>query len=362
MMMYFAGFPGIRTAVLVLVGQLVLLQANGPALAQSADAGDQRIVGRVGEWTVTLADVDQRALSLDAGQFRSLRLRDALHEARRQTLDALIAERLIDLEASRRAISTEDLLEQEVERRIAPVTDTEVSAWYEQNRARVNNAPLESVAGNIRDFLERSRRQEAVNRLVSSLTAKTTVTVALEPPRDPITVAADEPARGPADAPVEIVVYSDFQCPYCGRVVPALEKVLEANSETVRLVFRDFPITAIHPLAVGAAIAARCAHEQGKFWEYHDRLFANQGRLANEDLKQHAAALGLDAEQFSSCLDQEKTRPLVEEAAASGERLGISATPAFFINGRLLSGAQPYEAFQSIIDDELQRRLEAPQP
>jgi protein-disulfide isomerase len=123
----------------------------------------------------------------------------------------------------------------------------------------------------------------------------------------------------------------------------------------VRFVWKDFPLTSIHPEAFKASEAAHCAGDQGKYWEYHDRLFANQRALQVEALKKHAADLGLDAEAFNACLDSGKYADRVRAGLQAGARVGVGSTPTLFINGRLVTGAQPFEAFQQIIDEELER-------
>jgi protein-disulfide isomerase len=121
----------------------------------------------------------------------------------------------------------------------------------------------------------------------------------------------------------------------------------------VRLVFRDFPLP-FHDKAQMASEAAQCAHAQGQFWAYHDKLFANQGALAPDNLKQYAVDLGLDATRFNACLDGRQTKGDVDQDHAEGGKMGVQGTPGFFVNGRFLSGAQPFEAFAAIIDEELQ--------
>ena len=177
-------------------------------------------------------------------------------------------------------------------------------------------------------------------------------------PREAISVASDEPSAGRLDAPVQIVMYSDFQCPFCARVGPTVKKVQQTYGDRVRVVFRDFPLSSIHPRASAAAAAARCAHDQGRFWEYHDRLFANSARLEDRDLTQYATALGLDVTRFTACTQEPRAAAVVAGNLTSGERLGVSATPVFFINGRFMPGAQPFEAFQRVIDDELKNTAE----
>jgi len=138
-------------------------------------------------------------------------------------------------------------------------------------------------------------------------------------------------------------------------VVPTLKRVREAYGDRVRIVWKDFPLTSIHPQAFKASEGGQCAREQGKFWEYHDRLFANQQALEPESLKKHATDVGLDAARFNACLDQAKYGERVQEQMGVGTRLGVSSTPTMFINGRMVSGAQPYEVFATVIDEELER-------
>jgi protein-disulfide isomerase len=155
---------------------------------------------------------------------------------------------------------------------------------------------------------------------------------------------------------VTLVEFSDFQCPFCQRVAPTLKQVKEKYGDKVRVVWKDFPLTQIHPQAFKAGEAAHCAADQGKFWEYHDRLFANQQALQPNDLKKHATDLGLDATAFASCLDTSKYGERVRDGVAEGSRLGVNSTPTIYINGRVLSGAQPFETFVSVIDEELAKK------
>jgi|SRR5262245_48751530 len=163
-------------------------------------------------------------------------------------------------------------------------------------------------------------------------------------------------AKGPETAPITIVEFSDFQCPFCRRVEPTLKQIETTYKEHVRIVWKHLPLS-FHKDAAGAALAAEAAAKQGKFWEFHDRLFADQTKLGSDDLKQHAKDLNLDMKRFEADLqnsgeDQKKIDTDVAEANA----LGIQGTPGFFINGRFISGAQPYEVFAKIIDEELTKR------
>jgi len=155
---------------------------------------------------------------------------------------------------------------------------------------------------------------------------------------------------------VTIVEFSDFECPYCSRVIPALEQVLDTYGDQVRLVFRQFPLNNIHPNAQKAAEASLCANDQGKFWEMHDLMFKEQRSLELEQLKEKAARLELDVEAFNECVDSSKYAEAVMSDQEAASRVGVSGTPALFINGRFLSGAQPYEQLAVVIDAELASR------
>jgi protein-disulfide isomerase len=165
----------------------------------------------------------------------------------------------------------------------------------------------------------------------------------------------DDPARGSKDAPITIVEFSDFQCPYCLRVEPTLKQLVDRYGDRIRWVYRDYPLN-FHPFAAKAAEAASCANDQGKFWEMHERIFTNQGKLGVEDLKGYSAALGLDKAAFDQCLDSGKYTEEWKKDLADGTKYGVSGTPAFFINGRFVNGAAPVDKFTSIIDDELERK------
>ncbi|VVB92027.1 Thioredoxin [uncultured archaeon] len=165
----------------------------------------------------------------------------------------------------------------------------------------------------------------------------------------------DDPVQGLKDAPVTIIEFSDFQCPYCAKFYfQTLPQIREnyINTGKVKLVYRDFPLS-FHQYAQKAAEAAECAQEQGKFWEFHDKIYENQSALNNDNLKQYAKDLGLDIKEFNTCLDSGKMSQEVMKDFQDGSSYGVTGTPAFFINGKKLVGAQPYEAFQRIIEQEL---------
>jgi len=190
-----------------------------------------------------------------------------------------------------------------------------------------------------------------------------------QPKGEPISISADDdPSKGNQDATVTIIEFSDFQCPFCGRFqVETLPLIVEQYVDTgkVKFVFRDFPIQNIHPNALPSAAAAGCANEQNKFWEYHDALFENQGVWSKVDtasaitiFKEYATKLNFNQEQFDTCLETGKYLPEINNDLNDGRNYGVTGTPGFFIGNEKIgfikiNGAQPFEAFKSVIDSQL---------
>lgn len=160
------------------------------------------------------------------------------------------------------------------------------------------------------------------------------------------------PRLGPESAKIQIVEWSDFQCPFCGRVWPTLQQVRQEYGERVQVVFKHLPLR-IHPKAPAAHAAAEAAHRQGKFWEMHDRIFANQAEMAPEKYEAYATEIGLDLERFKKDVASAGVKQRIDADSKQAEEFGVSGTPSFFINGRYLSGAQPFEEFKKRIDAEL---------
>ena len=164
----------------------------------------------------------------------------------------------------------------------------------------------------------------------------------------------DSPAKGPADAWVTIVEISEFQCPFCQRVTPTIKQVRDAYGDDVRVVFKHNPLS-FHNNAKNAAKAAECAREQGKFWEMHDVMFANQRELEAPKLEEYAKQVGLNTDQWKQCFTSTKYEDRIANDQQLANKFGARGTPGFFINGRFLSGAQPFESFKALIDDELKK-------
>lgn len=166
------------------------------------------------------------------------------------------------------------------------------------------------------------------------------------------------PVKGSEDAWVTMVIVSDFQCPFCKRVTDTLKEIEQKYGNDVRFVFKYNPLP-FHNRAAPSANAAACANEQGKFWKMHDTLFANQDKLDDANLEAYAKDVGLDVGRWKTCVTANKFKTQIDADMAKAAQLGARGTPAFFINGRFLSGAQPFPAFQALIDEELKKAKES---
>jgi protein-disulfide isomerase len=236
------------------------------------------------------------------------------------------------------------------------VTEQEVETFYEKNKARVPGDPT-AARQQIRIHLQSEKIAAKKQEYFQLLRSRTKIAVHLQPPPvHRIEVATNgAPFKGPARALVTMVKFEDFHCPYCKKAQPTVAQVLSKYGKKIRLVHRDFPIDSIHPAARKAHEAARCANEQGKFWQYHDVLYANAPKADAANLKAYAEKVGLNAPAFEKCVASGTFRDAVQKDVDEGTRLGVNGTPSFFINGRLLSGAEPFERFATIIDEEISR-------
>ena len=332
-------------------GALALLTifTVAPACAQSGS----EVVGRVGDRSVTMADLDEAWRQNDAAA-RIQMLQD-LYDTRRRTLDLVIGDMLVDRQAVARGISRDDLLAQELESRTLPVTDEDIALLYRQNENAFGGRTLEDMRAELRMFLDQQRPTQALYAFMRELRADASdVQIDLEPPRTVIEIDADDRVFGPPSAAVEIVEFSDFQCPFCQRLTGTLEQLKSEYGGDIRLVFKDYPLPN-HAQAFKAAEAGNCASQQGKFWELHDTMFSRQSELGVDDLKRHAGELGMDQAAFDACLDSGQFADHVNADLTLGQQYGVSSTPTVFINGRAVMGAMPFEVFDEIIREELER-------
>jgi protein-disulfide isomerase len=340
----------------LLVGSILAVACSPPGARDDgrsgrADTGDPSAPAiRIGSDLITVGELDawikEQLFDQETESGKSAKL----YEVRAGAAENMVAQRLLDAEAEKLGTDADSLLESEARKRIN-VSDADVQRFYDDNKKSFGDRPFDDMKAQIREHLERRAAPEAARAYVQQLRRDAKVEILLERTRTP--VAATGPSRGPADAPITLIEFSDYQCPFCRRAEPTVKQVLQQYEGKIRFVFRHFPLDRMHPQARGASEAAACAAEQNKFWEYHEALFAPDAQLDRPGLDAAALKTGLDSAAFKACLDARKTQALVETDVREGEEAGVSGTPAFFINGIPLRGALPLEEFKKVIDEEL---------
>ncbi len=314
-----------------------------PVAAPSAEGGS--VLARVGGEPVTEEEVRKVAGAKLAQAEREL------YDARKEGIDEIVDGRLLDAEAKKQGVSKADLLKKSVYDKIK-IADNEIEKFYNENKGRMGGKKLDEVKGNIRGMLYRERQQKLYGSFVGGLRKKAKVEILITAPKVEID-EGDFPAQGPKDAPVRVIEFTDFQCPFCGKARPTVNQVMSEYKGKVRYVLRDFPLS-FHKDAVKAHEAGHCADEQGKYWDYTKKIWDNQKAIGMDDLKKYAGEVKLNASKFNECLDSGKYGDKVRQSQQYGESVGVSGTPAFFVNGRMISGARPFASFKEIIDDELE--------
>ncbi|MEE3329214.1 MAG: thioredoxin domain-containing protein [Myxococcota bacterium] len=321
---------------------------NQPEAASSTETGNSAIAATLNGQEIRLDEVDQRLREkLFQDQFGSPGSAGKLYDARREVIDEIVQDRLVGQAASEAGLNEEEWVAQATAA-MPGISDEEVAAFFEENKSRLGPDPqLEQFQDRIRAFLDTRRSDSIYDPLYESAE----VEVLIE--RERIQVAAVGASMGPENAPVTIIEFSDFECPYCSRVVPTIKQIAAQYPEQVRIVYRHLPLS-FHANAKLAAQASVCADQQDQFWGFHDKLFEKQKEMKRENLMAHATELNLDMAAFESCLDDPRTVALVDADIAAAAEVGATGTPAFYVNGIMLSGAQPFENFEAVINAELE--------
>ena len=322
-------------ATLAIAGFLAL----GPAVRAADD-----VVATVGDKKITRAQLE------DEIRAKLIELDNQRYDALREGLDGMIAQELLKREAAARGTTPEALTTEEIEKKAPEPSDADIQKVYDENKAQLGGQTLEQIKPRIVQYLKGQKQDERRTAFIAELKKKYPTSVALKPPVVDV-AAAGRPERGPKNASVTIIEFSDYQCPFCQKAEDVVDQVMKTYADKVRLVYRDYPLP-FHPNARPASEAAACANAQGKFWEYHAKLFHGDG-LEPEKLKTYADQVGLDRKKFDDCLEKKPFKAEIDKDVKDGEKAGVNGTPAFFINGRMLSGAQPFEKFKEVIDDEL---------
>ena len=351
-----------RIAARGIVAATVVIAASGcskatPDSAQAAPSAAENkdipeVLATIGNEQVTLADVRARAGDqLDQLESQYLRSRSKTVE---DALQAILRERVIVAEANKTGKTIEDLVLAEAGGTYDP-TDVEIATWFNENKARLGNRTIDDVRAQIADLLRKKRRDEAAERLQNKLNSQRQVAIKFQPFRLAFE-NGNSPMLGKKGAPVTLIEFSDFQCPFCRQFAPTIHQIDKDYGDKIAIVYRQYPIPSLHPFAFKAAEASLCAHEQGKFWGLHDMMFAEQERLTVMDLKDKAGRLGMDKTKFSSCLDTGKYTEQVQRDMQEAVRAGATGTPAIYVNGvEVPGGAVPYSTIAAAIEKELAR-------
>ena len=291
---------------------------------------------------ITTQDLEQKEVN------RLLQAQYQYYQTERKALDDLIMQRLLEEEAQNQGITTDELLKREVDSKVKDPNEDQLQVYYEGLDAK---EPYDQVRGKILEHIRDLRKSKLRTAYIETLRAKATIVVQLAPPIADVGTANVAVTQGRSDAPVQVVEFADYQCPYCQKVNPDLNKLLDEYGGKVSVVYKDFPLP-MHPHAEKAAEAARCAGEQGKFWEYHNFLFHDK-KFETPDLKQEATTLHLDSVKFDKCLDSADEAANVKKDQDEGMKLGLSGTPSFFINGHFISGAVDYSTLHQMVEQQL---------
>jgi len=325
---------------------LLLCLLSAPAVGQQSGAPLARVNGDA------LTENDLQAKESN----HLLQARYQYYQAERRALEDLIEQRLLEQEAQRQNLTVEQLLKREVDDKLKNPTEDQIEVYYEGTDSK---EPYDKMHPVILDHIRELRRSKLRAAYLESLRLKSTVVIELAPPAASIQSSNEAGSEGRSDAPVQVIEFADYQCPYCQRVNPDLNKLVQEYAGKVTVIYKDFPLP-MHPNAEKAAEAARCAGEQGKFWEYHNLLFSEK-KLDSSGLKQQAKSLRLDENKFDQCLDSGQEAANVAKDRDEGMKLGLSGTPSFFVNGHFFSGAIDYTTLSQMVDQQLRALLSSAQ-
>jgi protein-disulfide isomerase len=308
-----------------------------PAVGQN----DSSVVAEYAGHKVTLDELENK----EAGKL--LQAKYKYYLAQRDALDQFIDDQLLEMQAKKEGVSLDELFKRHVASAVPEPTEDQLRFYYEGVQT---DESYESARPHIIDTVHQLRIKKAHDAYIAELRGEYGVVVELNQPKARVEVG-NAPRLGPENAPVQIIEFADYECPYCQKVNEDLGRLREQFGAQVSVVYKDFPLP-MHPLAAKAAEAAHCAGEQGKFWEFHDSLFKTK-RLQTSDLKQQASALKLDPAKFEQCLNSGEQAGPVKKDSQEGQRLGLQGTPSFFVNGHFMSGAVGYMKLRETVLQEL---------
>lgn len=327
----------IYTAGLASLMSVAFAQSGIEGMPSSSD-----VVLEVGGKKMTLGEFERKK---PVGLFQA---RNTFYQSQRKALDEYADELVLEQQAQKENVTVDKLLELHVNNAIPPDPNEEALKIYYEGVDTPQ--PYEAVRGQILEAIRQRRTAKVKQDYVKSLRAAANVSIRLAPPRA-LPVLKETPVRGPKDAKVVIVEYSDYECPYCQAGQADLDKMEAEFKGKIAFGYKDIPLP-MHSLAQKAAEGTHCANEQGKYWEFHDILFKTK-QLDVPQLKEHARTLKLDGAAFDKCLDSGATSEIVKATLSEGQALGVQGTPSFLINGRFFQGTLAYAELEKIIEEEL---------
>jgi protein-disulfide isomerase len=331
----------IPTAVILSLG----LSFGAPTLLRGQEArpaSHEEVVAVLDGKPLTLADLEHKEAA------KLLPARDQYYKAQREALDQLIDDALLDMQAQREHVTVQQLLDSHVMTKIKDPTEDQLEVYYEGLQT---DQPFAAVRDKILETIRQHRIAKARKEYLNSLRNQANLEVLLASPSVDVALG-NAPTRGAQNAPVLVIEFADYECPYCQKIAPDLKRLQQDYSGKVLFAFKDFPLP-MHKHSQKTAEATRCAGLQDKFWEYHDLLFAKGSGLEIAQLKDYARTLKLDADAFDRCLDSGETAAAVKQDLEQGQKLGLTGTPSFFVNGHFFSGAASYSMIREIVDQQL---------
>jgi protein-disulfide isomerase len=332
-------FTRFTTALLVCLPLLFL-----PAGIFGADgnSGNDPAIAEINGKTIHLSDLEHQ-FSTSLFQARS-----AYYDTERKVLDQFVDQYLLDEQARKENLTVAQLLEKHVDSTIAPDPSEDALRVYYEGVDSTES--YEALRPKIVKAIHDRRIARAKATYLAALHANAKVTLHLAPPRAALSMT-EAPTRGPADAPITLLEYADYECPYCQQIQPAVDKLEQEYKGKIAFVYKDFPLP-MHPNAQKAAEASQCARKQGKYWEYHD-LLEKTKQLDLGSLKAHAQTLQLDTAAFDKCLANGEAVDVVKATASEADKLELQGTPTFFVNGRAVNGTVSYDRLRGVIEEEL---------
>jgi predicted DsbA family dithiol-disulfide isomerase len=345
-------WPAVAVSLLVSIptGSLLSRQNAAPVPKAPENPGTS-VIARVGDQTITTMELESPLAS------RIHKLQQDMYTLKRDYLEGIINGILLSKEAREKGMTVDQLVNT-ISSLDEKATEQEVENYYQQNRLRWLNwkGSEEDLRHRIRIYLQDQKKRQRIAHSADTLKKKYPVTIYLEEPPLPFSnvIVGDSPTLGPGGAHVTIVEFSDYLCPACRKAHETTKKIRAIYAGRIRWVFKDYPLDR-HKGAKKLAEAARCAEEQGKFWDFQDQLFAFKKAPTSEQLKTAAKQLGLDVHRFTQCYDDGKYVTRVEQDIEAARQSGVNATPSFIINGRLSPGALSLDDFKQRIDEELKK-------